>query len=151
MAVLLQTNRPMNRSIVAVVDAGKARLFLFERSDGPKGIVEHLVEEEVLANRERNLGHRQHQLAQADTDFARMVMAALHQLADSHHVTRVILCAPPRMLGHLRAMTGMLRRDLEIAEVPHDFAKLSPNELRTQLAAHHVMPEVPHRIDFAAH
>jgi protein required for attachment to host cells len=143
----------MYRACIAVVDATRGRLFCYHRSADADGVHETLVEADNLENEQRHHGgvvaandHRARHQDYADVDFARFVLARLRELGDEHGAERVILCAAPRMLGHLRASSpGILRADQQVTEVARDFANLTPSELRTHLADRHVLPTlVPH-------
>jgi protein required for attachment to host cells len=136
---------------IAVVDANHGRLFCYQRSDTADGVKETLVEADTLENELRHHGaaalaandHRAHRQAHGDVDFARFVLARLRELSDEHGAERLIVCAAPRMLGHLRAsFHGILRSDQQLTEVARDFANLTPSELRTHLADRHVLPPV---------
>jgi protein required for attachment to host cells len=135
----------MNRACIAVVDATRGRLFCYHRSADADGVHETLVEADNLENEQRQNDRARHQ-DHADVDFARFVLARLRELGDEHRAERVILCAAPRMLGHLRASSpGILRAEQHVIEVARDFANLTPSELRTHLADRHVLPTlVPH-------
>ncbi|HEX7704785.1 MAG TPA: host attachment protein [Kofleriaceae bacterium] len=134
----------MYRACIAVVDATRGRLFCYHRSADADGVHETLVEADNLENEQRY--HRARNQDHADVDFARFVLACLRELGDEHGAERVILCAAPRMLGHLRASSpGILRVDQQVTEVARDFANLTPSELHTHLADQHVLPTlVPH-------
>jgi hypothetical protein len=126
----------MYSACVAVVDATRGRLFCFHRSANGDGVHETWTEAETLDNEPR---HRNTDLG--DLDFARFVLARLRELGDEHGAERLILCAAPRMLGHLRTSSrGILRADQEVSEVARDFASLTSSELRTHLADRHVLP-----------
>jgi protein required for attachment to host cells len=164
----------MPRICIAAVDASRGRLFVYDRSADPEGIHEQMVEHDTLVNlarRERpsdlfssppgtgrvgntmfSMGdRREHHLEHFDADFARTVLARVRELATEHGIRQLILCAGPQMLGHLRAVAfNTLRGDLSVTEVPRELTKLTPGELRTQLAAHHALPEVPPRPTLAS-
>jgi protein required for attachment to host cells len=119
----------MYSACIAVVDATRGRLFSFHRSANEDGVHETLVEADILEN------------DQAEIDFARFVLARLRELGDEQGAERLILCAAPRMLGHLRASSqGILRDDQDITEVARDFASLTATELRSHLADRHALP-----------
>lgn len=133
----------MFSACIAVVDANCGRLFCYHRS----ATAETLIEAETLENEQLDDGaarandHRIHRQTHSDVDFARFVLARLRELGDEHGADRLIVCAAPRMLGHLRASSsGILRTDQQLTEVARDFAKLTANELRTHLADRHVLP-----------
>ena len=130
---------------IAVVDASHGRLFCYTTD----GVKETLVEGDTLENEHHSVAalaandHLARRQAQSEVDFARFVLARLRELGDEHGAERLIVCAAPRMLGHLRASChGILRTEQQLTEVARDFANLTPHELRTQLAARHVLPLV---------
>ncbi|HEX7699106.1 MAG TPA: host attachment protein [Kofleriaceae bacterium] len=128
----------MFSACIAVVDATRGRLFCFHRSANEDGVQETLIEADNLENEQR---HRSVGTSASDIDFARFVLARLRELGDEHGAERLILCAAPRMLGHLRASSqGILRPGQEVTEVARDFASLTTSELRTHLADGHVLP-----------
>ncbi|HEU4730175.1 MAG TPA: host attachment protein [Kofleriaceae bacterium] len=153
----------MYRVCIAIVDAARARLFQFERTADPGGLHDQLTELRDLvdpARRQRPSelfsdsgpsadhsgqhgfafdDHRDEHLAHLDADFARSIVAELAQLAVD--ADRLIVCASPRMLGQLRDSIGTLQRpDLVIDEVPRDLVKLTPAQLREQLATYGLLP-----------
>lgn len=158
----------MYRACIAVVDASRARLFTYERSVEPAGLVERLVEERDFVNPARRLrpsqlfsesrpgssrsgsvqyafdDHRAAHLDALDAEFSRMITSHLAELVKTGRATRVILCASPHMLGQLRDA----RRDfpvVEIDEIARDLVKLTPPELRAQLTSYGLLPEPPAR------
>lgn len=157
----------MYNACIATVDRIHGRLFRYERVASSTGLHEMFVEEDTLTNLSR--GHRDSELfsdapgsnrvashgfglddhrdrrsEKVDEAFARTILARLRELCDERHSERVILCAPPRMLGHLRACSnGILGDDQILVEVPQDYTKLSPNELRDRLATQHLLPAAP--------
>ena len=160
----------MYRVCIALVDATRARLFTFERVVEGADTREELVERTDLVNPQRrrrpsevfsdtrpgssrsgNLqyafdDHRDHHISQLDDKFARMAMAALRELVDEHPTQRVVLCASPKMLGRLRAATpGLLPDDIALDEMPRDLVKLSPGDVRAELASRDLLPP-PQRI-----
>lgn len=155
----------MYRVCIALVDATRARLFTFEREAEGSAVRDQLVERTDLVNPQRrkrpsevfsdtrpgssrtgNLqyafdDHRDHHISQVDDKFARTAMAALRELIDEAPTQRVVICASPRMLGRLRAaVPGLLPGDIARDEVPRDLVKLSPTEMRAELASRDLLP-----------
>jgi protein required for attachment to host cells len=153
----------MYRVCIAIVDATRARLFQFERSSDPDGLHDQLTELRDLVDPARRLrpselfsdsgpganhsgqhgytfdDHRDDHIAHLDADFARSVVAELARLVND--VDRLIICASPRMLGQLREVIGTLHRpDLVVDEIPRDLVKLTPSQLREQLATYGLLP-----------
>ena len=79
-----------------------------------------------------------------DAEFARIIVAEVTGLVHSAHANRLIVCASPHMLGELRA-TGDLPTDIAVEEMPRDLVKLTPPQLRDQLAEYNLLPPRPRR------
>lgn len=163
----------MYRVCIAIVDASRARLFQFERTSDPEGLHDQLTELRDLVDPARRLrpselfsesggvghsgqhgfgfdDHRGEHVARLDAEFARSIVAELAQLAVD--ADRLIVCASPRMLGQLRDAIGALQRpDLVIDEVPRDLVKLTPAQLRAQLATYGLLPTPLPRPQVAGH
>ncbi|HEX8108436.1 MAG TPA: host attachment protein [Kofleriaceae bacterium] len=160
----------MNRTCIAIVDASRARLFTFDRTQGASGLHEQLVEQRDLIDPARRLrpseqlsdsrpgssrtgglqfgfdDHRDAYLDRLDTTFARAVVDEIEALLRSSGARRLILCASPRMLGELRAAGGGLRREgLVIDELPRDLVKLTVPKLRERLGSYNLLPPLPRR------
>jgi protein required for attachment to host cells len=155
----------MYRVCIALVDATRARLFTFERVTEGADTRDELVERTDLANPQRRRrpsepfsdtrpgssrtghlqfafdDHRDHHISQIDDEFARMAMAALRELIDERPPQRVVICAPPRMLGRLRAAApGLLPGEIALDEVARDLVKLSPGDMQLELASRDLLP-----------
>lgn len=159
----------MYKACIAVVDASRARLFTLERSDEVEGLKEQLTEERDLvelarrmraadlfadtrpgANRTRGLqygldDHREGHLEAYDAEFARTIMNELATLLRTSKARRLILCASPGMLGELRQVRDGLPKDVTVDEVARDLVKLTPTQLRDQLADYGLLPARPPR------
>lgn len=157
----------MHRTCIAIVDATRARLFTLDRVSDTEGLREKLVEVRDLVNPARRLrpselfsesrpgvsragdlqygldDHRDEHIEEMDVAFARDVTIALSELLASCGAKRLIVCASPRMLGHLRAARGTL--GMPIDELPRDFVKLTPTEIRNQLVNHGLLQGRPRR------
>lgn len=156
----------MYRVCIALVDATRARLFTFERVTDGADTREALVERTDLVNPQRRRrpsevfsdtrpglsrtghlqyafdDHRDQHIAQLDERFARMAMAALRELIDEHPTQRVVICAPPRMLGRLRAATpGLVPGDIALDELARDLVKLPAGDMRAELASRGLLPD----------
>jgi protein required for attachment to host cells len=155
----------MVQTWVAVVDAARARLFVYRRSAEPDGIHEEFSEQADLVNlasrqRESELfsdtrprlyrtggsqfsydDHRGAHVDRFDVVFAREVGDRLMALVRDHDAKRLVVCASPRMLGPVRATLGPLQRDgVWVRERAADIVKLSPTELRDRLASYALLP-----------
>lgn len=158
----------MYRVVIALIDATRARLFTLDRTTDGGATHEQLVERTDLVNTARRRrpsellsdsrpgssrtgplqygfdDHRDQYMAQLDVRFGRTALAALRELIDEHGARRLILCAPPRMLGKLRASApGILPPELVIDEIPRDLVKLSTTELRAELTSYGTLPAAP--------
>jgi protein required for attachment to host cells len=160
----------MYRACIAVVDASRARLFTYERSSEVEGLKEDLAEQHDLVNPARRLrpgqlfseprpglgrtgnlqyaidDHRDAHIDAMDAEFSRAIITSLTGLLRGTQATRVIVCASPNMLGQLRdAGLASMRETLEVDEVPRDLVKLTPPQLRDQLASYGLLPAKPPR------
>jgi protein required for attachment to host cells len=159
----------MYKACIAVVDASRARLFTFERSSEVGGIKETLREQrdvidparrqragELFSEARPGLGrsgslqygtddHRDAHIEAMDAQFARTVINELVQLLRASDAHQVIICASPGMLGELRDARVALPADIAIDEVAHDLVKLTPSQLREQLARYGLLPAKPSR------
>jgi protein required for attachment to host cells len=155
----------MYRVCIALVDATRARLFTFERAMEGAEPREELVERTDFVNPQRRRrsselfsdtrpgssrtgelqyafdDHRDQHVSQLDERFARTAMAALRELIDERPTQRVVISASPRMLGRLRAAApGLLPDDIALDELPRDLVKLSPSDVRVELASRGLLP-----------
>jgi protein required for attachment to host cells len=163
----------MYRVCIALVDATRARLFTFERVTEGADTRDELIERTDLVNPQRRRrpselfsdtrpgssrtghlqyafdDHRDHHISQLDDKFARMAMAALRELIDEHSTQRVVICASSRMLGRLRAAApGLLPNDIALDELPRDLVKLSPGDVRSELASRGLLPRAQRNHDW---
>lgn len=151
----------MKRTCIAVVDATRARLFTFEQRFELEGAREHLIEHVDLVSPERRLrpsevfadtrpgssrtgglqytydDHRAAHLDETDAAFARFVAGELTSLLEASGASRLILCASPNMLGRLREV---VRVEIPVDELAHDYVKLTPAQLRDHLERHGLLP-----------
>jgi len=155
----------MYRVCIALVDATRARLFTFERAMEGAQSREELVERADFVNPQRRRrsselfsdtrpgsnhtgqlqyafdDHRDQHVSQLDENFARTAMAALRELIDERPTQRVVIGASPRMLGRLRAAApGLLPGDIALEELQRDLVKLSPADVRAELASRGLVP-----------
>ncbi|HEU4615737.1 MAG TPA: host attachment protein [Kofleriaceae bacterium] len=132
----------MYKACIAVIDAARARLFVFTRTAHHGGVDEQIVEQADLFNPARRGPQvRPPDVSHHDQAFAAAVAAQLGSLASDWQVDRVVLCASPRMLGILRGLTASLHRPGRVIdELPRDLVRMSASELRTYLAAYGLLP-----------
>jgi protein required for attachment to host cells len=158
----------MYRVCIALVDATRARLFMFDRAADEAGLHDQLLEHGELVNPARQpqpvpalaaappgAGHPHHlhdafdehrgyRTAKHDAEFARTALAALREMIDHNAPQRVILCAGPRMLGTLReSCSGILPDHLPVEELARDLVQMSPSDLRSELVSHGLLPPPP--------
>lgn len=147
----------MQRTCVAIVDATRARLFMYERWSDPEGLHEQITESTDLVNPARHRpphelfsdsgttragdDHRDAHIDHMDEEFARAAIAEIVRAVGMTSCHRLVLCAGPRMLGTLRKLGTGLRRDgLVVSELAGDLVKLTAAQLRDHLAADGLLP-----------
>jgi protein required for attachment to host cells len=157
----------MYRTCIAVVDATRARLFTLDRTSDEEGLREKLSEQRDLVNPTRRrrpselfsdsggLGrsgelqygmddHRDDHMEAIDAEFSRDVTKELAELLRSMPANRLIVCASPRMLGHMRDARRELPLEIAIDELPRDFVKLTPTAIHEHLVTHGLLqPPAP--------
>jgi protein required for attachment to host cells len=158
----------MHRTCIAVVDASRARLFTFDRTDAVDGIQDIFSERTDLVNPARRKtpaqlfsdsrpgtnrtgglqytfdDHRDAHVDELDTEFAREIVEAIERTVRDTDATRVIVCASPRMLGRLRA-THLAREGLVTDQLARDYTKLTPPQIHDHLVDHGLLPAPPPR------
>lgn len=73
--------------------------------------------------------------AEVERRFAREIAMHTASMMKSGAATRLVLAAPARMLGHVRApLRKVLGTRVKIAEVPRDYTHLTPSLLHRRLA-----------------
>ncbi len=164
----------MPRTIIAVADATRARLFLFDRSDDVGRAREAFTELTDLVNLQRRqtpaqlfsdtrtntsrMGgrffgvddHRDAHIDKLDADFASSIAASVSKAVRDNGARRVIVCASPRMLGMLRA-TDLRSDGVVIDELARDYVKLTPPQIHDQLVDHGLLLPSPPRPGLSAH
>jgi protein required for attachment to host cells len=162
----------MYRTCIAVVDATRARLFILDRTSDAEGLREELSEQRDLVNPVRRLrpselfsdtrpglgrsgelqygfdDHRDAHMDALDVEFSVEITTELRELLRSTAAKRLIVCAGPRMLGHLREARRELSLEIPIDELSRDFVKLTPTAIHEHLVAHGLLQQPPPR---AAH
>lgn len=160
----------MQRTLLVVVDASRARIFTLDRTAAPEGLQEELVERRDFINPARRQrpselfsdspaagytgtgrrygfdDHRAEHLEQLDRVFAREVTAEAERLCREQGIRRLIVCASPNMLGELRQAMRDLPKDYLVDELARDLVKLTPPKLRAQLGEHGLLPAAPPRL-----
>jgi protein required for attachment to host cells len=71
---------------------------------------------------------------QAEERFASRIADTLYDMEHAHRFRELVMVAPPRMLGELRARLRDEVADTVVAEVPKDLSALSVPELGKHLA-----------------
>ena len=141
-----------HKSWVIVCDGAKA---LFLRNDGDAGLVNLTVVEHQSQPDEatRDLGsdrpgrvHQSHGASrsameetdwheQAEAEFLKGVANKVEKLVESREIEAMILIAPPKALGILRAELASLPEGIIRAEIDKDLVKLTVSESEKHLAA----------------
>lgn len=134
----------MSRTCIAIVDASRARLLVFDRNSDGVVITEELEERTDLVNPGRRVQQRRAHFDQLDTEFARDIAAAIQRTLRETGATRLIVCASPHMLGELR-VTDLRSNGVVIDELRRDLSKLTPPQIREHLVEHHLLPAAPPR------
>jgi len=135
----------MRPTWVVVCDASRARLFAFDKRDEPWTVVEDLANP---AGRARSRGLVEDKAghlgpgSQPRTDptrveeerFAHRLGELLETGFDGHRYGSLVLVAPPRFLGLLRAaLSAPVARRVTVS-VDKDLTRSDPRELRDRLA-----------------
>ena len=163
----------MERVCIAVTDAARARIYLFERLAAPSGVHQQQLRERIdLVNPARRLrpsellsetrpgldrapnkrgyatdDRRDHYLDELDRRFADLVADELARLVRETGSHEVIVTAPPHMLGALRttdAISALTRRGVRLHEVDRDLSRLPSAEVQDRLAAMGLLPGREH-------
>ena len=140
---------------ILVGDASRARIFAFEKEDGPWTVVERiehplgrartsdLVSDRAGRTGSGGVGSRTPPLEshmdpaeQESHRFAEKLCHVLRKGCDEHRYARLVLVAPPRFLGYLR---GVLREPVArhvVASFDKDYTQIGEKELRRLLHPH---------------
>lgn len=141
-----------HKSWVIVCDGAKA---LFLRNDGDAGLVNLTVVEHQSQPDEatRDLGsdrpgrvHQSHGASrsameetdwheQAEAEFLKGVANKVEKLVESREIKAMILVAPPKALGILRAELASLPEGIIRAEIDKGLVRLTVSEIEKHLAA----------------
>lgn len=158
----------MQRTCIAIIDATRARLFTFDRYADAEGVHEGLSERIDLVNPERRRtpaqlfsdsrpgssrtgdlqyafdDHRDAHVAELDARFAREIAAAVARTVRDTGAGKLIVVAPPRMLGALRA-ADLRHAGVVIDELARDYSKLTQAQIHEQLVEYGLLPTPPPR------
>lgn len=92
--------------------------------------------------------HRDDQIAMRDHKFAKAVVDEVNAFVNQDRFRRLILIAPPKMLGELRQVDGVLHRDdLAVDQISQDLTNFSTAQLHDHLSN---MDLIPGRVRLAA-
>jgi protein required for attachment to host cells len=159
----------MKRALIAVVDAARARLFAYEEGGDPRSQLRELKTfenadrtarvGETMSNTEPGRGlaadggttrgyarsatddHRDDQVAMKDRKFAKEVIESVDAHINQDGFRHLIMIAPPKMLGELRQVDGVLHRDdLKLDQVQQDLTNFSTAQLHDHLASMDLIP-----------
>jgi len=135
----------MKRACIAIVDATRARIYTYDRTEDPVGahaaFVGALHEALDLVNPGR--GHDRCSTArpgskhagELDRRFAHQVVDEIDRISRERAFDRVLLVATPGMLGELRGVDGALQRpELMVEYVTRDLARLTSPQIHDHLA-----------------
>jgi len=140
---------------ILVSDASRARIFSFDKEDGPWSLHEQLDHplgrarpSDLVSDRAGRTGQGGHgsrtPALEAQTDpseheshrFAEKLCHVLQKGYDEHRYARLVLVAPPRFLGYVR---GVLREPVArhvVASFDKDYTQIDEKELRRLLQPH---------------
>jgi len=158
----------MSEYCVVVADAARARFFTLEPAQDPETESgPRLREHKVLVNPEREAhgrdvfrdtrsgsnraggggpahgydDHREQHEQEFERRFARLVAAEAESLSHACGASRLILAAPPRMLGFLRRdVEALARGGMQIREAASNLTKLAPHDIQSHLAKDRLLP-----------
>jgi protein required for attachment to host cells len=135
---------------ILVSDASRARVFSFDKDDGPWRLVEQL--EHPLgrartsdlvsdrAGRQRQIGpplSQQTDPAEQESHrFAEKLCHLLQKGSDDHRFARLVLVAPPRFLGYLREILREPVARHVVASLDKDYTLHDERELRRLIGPH---------------
>ncbi len=158
----------MNNNCIVVADGSRARFFCLEDVPSPetqggpyltevKGLInpEKEAHEAQLFSDSKNGGnrtnghgvhgyddHREGHLIEIDRRFARSIAEAAAKLARKQGARGMVLVAPNRTIGMLRAeFEPLLRNGMTIHELQKDLSKLSADKLQELLAREKLVPK----------
>jgi protein required for attachment to host cells len=138
----------MPRITIVVADAARARLYTYEPGSSQGGDRASLVERLDLINPDERVppgpihddlrDRRQHEV---ERRFAGEIYRVLGELLDAHPSGRVLIVAPPKMMGLLRIWTGGLSaRKVELSELARDLTLETTTQLHDHLASLELVP-----------
>ncbi len=85
--------------------------------------------------------HRSRHEDELDKKFSRAVVEKAAGMAKASGARKLVMVAPPRMLGILRQEFDLLHRQgLKVIECPKDMTKFSPHQIHEHLAKEGVLP-----------
>jgi protein required for attachment to host cells len=158
----------MKRSCIAIVDASRARLYVYEEAANPghelrevRDLVNpgrRLPDRDVFSESRPSLGqqgrpgpsgepgstkddHRDDHIGMMDMKFAKEIVDEIDKLVRTEGLGHLILIAAPKMLGELRKANGSLKRNgLVVDEIPRELANLTGTQLHDHLASVDLIP-----------
>jgi protein required for attachment to host cells len=155
-----QRGRPMNRACIAIIDATRARIYMYHQTpedDGarssPIGALHEVLDLVNPGRRGHDLfsttkpgikraapgsgstdDHREAHFAELDRRFTRHVTEQIDRLARIQGYHHVLVVASPGMLGELRADDALDRPDLTVEYIARDIAQLTSPQIHDHLA-----------------
>lgn len=129
------------RTWIVVADSARARIFSTERRDEEWELVESLEHPEGRAHTpelvtempalERGELPKEHETKVFARQLARRLEGALHR----HEYQRLVLVAPPELMGHLRKALSLPVSAAVVDEITKDFSQLRQDDLEERLAS----------------
>lgn len=138
---------------VLVADGARARIVRdvatgVATADRPEDLVfeiDHKQLREMMADRPGRsfasegarrsaMEYRSDPVAEQEAAFADMLLERLEQRHAAHEFDRLLIVAEPRMLGLIRQKVSPTLQRAVVKEVPKDWTKLPPDELRQAIA-----------------
>ena len=118
----------------ALVLVGDGRKALFLRNKGTPRAVELIVERELRQDNSRTAIGKTDWHDRAEEKFASEIAATLYEMEHSQKFDELVVVAPPKMLGDLRAAFHPEVADCVVAEVPKDLTAHPVPELAKVLS-----------------
>lgn len=158
----------MNKSLIAVIDGTKARLFTIKYPDFPEyQSGPDLIERECLTSTAKELqgkdlwsntktgsnhgsgtkghnydDHRDNHLQEFERNFAKEIAQHVIELMSKEDLRQLILVAEPQILGLLRNVlqVSFTKKNIEVEEIAKDLCKYKPQKIHEYLAELNLIP-----------
>lgn len=158
----------MNKSLIAVIDGTKARLFTVKYPDFPEyESGPDLIERKCLTSTAKELqgkdlwsntktgsnqgsgskghnydDHRDNHLQEFERTFAKEIAHHVIELISQEDLRQLILVAEPQILGLLRntLQGNCSKKNIEVQEIAKDLCKYKPKQIQEYLAELNLIP-----------